>query len=376
MVDIIGAGIGGLTTSIALARRGIRSRIFERAKMIKPVGAGIILANNAMQVYEKIGLKKAIEENGNYISSMNITKANLQHLAVSDMKCFEQKYGVKTIAIHRGTLQSLLVDALKDTELILDHGLDTIVSNDLGYDLTFHNGIRVSASVVIGADGIHSTVREQLFSENTIRNAKQLCWRGIATFTLPLKYKQQLTEAWGASSRFGFVQITENQVYWYALKSFERNNGELTEKHLGDYFAHYDLLIQELIASTPTSQLFTADITDLKPIHNWHSTNACLIGDAAHAMTPNMGQGACQAIEDAFVLAACLEKYGTDKAFSMYQKNRLSKAHQIVKTSWFIGKMAHIKNPLLAGLRNRLLQLLPAAINRKQNEQLFELAAI
>ncbi len=89
-----------------------------------------------------------------------------------------------------------------------------------------------------------------------------------------------------------------------------------------------------------------------------------------------MGQGACQAIEDAYVLSECLSKYKTTKAFSEYQNLRLPKAHQVVKASWIIGKMAHLSSPILIGLRNQMLRLTPSSVNRKQNEQIFKLAKI
>ncbi len=375
-IDIIGAGIGGLTTAIALEQKGIKTRIFEQAERIKPVGAGIILANNAMQVYEKLGLRKAIEKNGNPISSMNITKSNLKLLSKIDLTYFEQKHNVKNIAIHRGTLQQILIDKLISTKINLNHKLISIVENTNGYYLKFENGKQIQSSTVLGADGLNSIVRQNLFPNNSLRNANQICWRGITECELPIKFKNELNEAWGKSERFGFVQIAENKVYWYALKSFKKNKNEFSINNLEEYFRDYNSVIRDIIKSTKKEQINTAEISDLKPTNIWFKENVCLIGDSAHATTPNMGQGACQAIEDAFVLSECLNKYGITKAFSEYQKLRLPKAHQVVKASWLVGKMAHLKNPILIGLRNQMLRLTPSSINRKQNEQIFQLAEI
>lgn len=225
-IDIIGAGIGGLTTAIALEQKGFNVRVFEQAEYIKPVGAGIILANNAMQIYEKLGLRNKIEANGNRISSMNITRANLTPLSKVDLSYFEEKYQVKNIAVHRGTLQQLLVGKLKTTPIKLNHRLVEVKHVDKGYELVFDNGEKVQSAVLIGADGINSNVRKHLFSTGTIRNAKQICWRGVTDFKLPAEYQNELNEAWGKTGRFGFVQIAENKVYWYALKAFKKHKEE------------------------------------------------------------------------------------------------------------------------------------------------------
>ncbi|MGB1204803.1 MAG: FAD-dependent monooxygenase [Chitinophagales bacterium] len=375
-IDIIGAGIGGLTTAIALEQKGIKTRIFEQAEQIKEVGAGIILANNAMQVYEKLGLRKIIEENGNSISSMNITKPNLKPLSKFDLSYFEQKHNAKNIAIHRGRLQQILIDKLKSTEIKLNNKLTSIVKSENGYDLNFENGKQIQSSIIIGADGLNSVVRQKLFPNNSIRNANQICWRGVTKYELPIKFRNELNEAWGKSERFGFVQIAENKVYWYALKSFKKNKNEFSINDLHQYFNSYNSVIKDIINSTKKEQIFSAEISDLKPTNIWHKENVCLIGDSAHATTPNMGQGACQAIEDAFVLSECLDKYEIYQAFTKYQELRLPKAHQVVKASWLLGKMAHLSNPILVGLRNQILRLTPSFVNRKQNEQIFQLNTI
>ncbi len=375
-IDIIGAGIGGLTTAIALEQKGINTRIFEQAEQIKPIGAGIILANNAMQVYEKLGLRKIIEENGNHISSMNITKPNLKPLSKIDLSYFEQKHHIKNIAIHRGKLQQILLGKLKSTKINLNHKLISINENKEGYSLDFESGNQIQSKVILGADGLNSIVRRNLFTNHRIRSANQLCWRGVTDYKLPTKFRNELNEAWGKLDRFGFVQIAESKVYWYALKSFKKSKTEFSIDDLSNYFQDYDLIVRDIIRSTKKEQIHTAEISDLKPSKVWYRKNVCLIGDAAHAATPNMGQGACQAIEDAFTLSECLDKYEINNAFAMYQKIRLPKAHQVVKTSWRIGKMAHQKNPILISLRNQMLRLSPSSINRRQNEQIFQLAEI
>lgn len=375
-IDIIGAGIGGLTTAIALEKRGIKLRVFEQAEQMKPVGAGIILANNAMQVYEKLGLQKIIEKNGNIISSVNITKLDLKPLSKVDLTYFERKHNTKNIAIHRGILQQILIDKLKSTKINLNYKLISINKNINGYDLTFENGEQIQSSIVLGADGLNSIVRQKLFTDNHIRKANQICWRSITEYKLPIKFKNELNEAWGKSERFGFVQITKNKVYWYALKAFKKSKNEFSLNFLNEYFSHYNPIIKNIIKSTKKEQINITEISDLNPIFVWHKKNVCLIGDAAHATTPNMGQGACQAIEDAYILAKCLDKYKIPQAFTEYQKLRLPKAHQVVKMSWLIGKMAHFTNPILISLRNQMLKLTPPSVNKKQNERIFQLTKI
>lgn len=373
-VDIIGAGIGGLTTAIALEQKGYKIRIFEQAEKIKPVGAGIILANNAMQVYEKLGLRKIIEEKGNAISSLNITKANLKPISKVDLSYFENKFKVKNIAVHRGILQQMLIDQLSSSQLNLNHKLNKIIKTPNGYSLEFKNGEKIQSSIVIGADGLNSVVRQNLFlNNNTIRNANQICWRGITQFNLPKQYQNELNEAWGASERFGFVQIAEGKVYWYALKSFNKNKDEFNVNKIEDYYSKYNSVIKNIISSTKKEQINTAEISDLEPINDWYKENVCLIGDAAHAMTPNMGQGACQAIEDAYVLSECIKKYDINYAFKEFQKLRQPKAQQVVKVSWMVGKIAHLSNPILIAFRNQMMRLTPSFINRKQSEQIFQI---
>ena len=372
-VDIIASGIGGLTAAIALEQKGFYPKIYEKAKTLKTVGAGIILASNAMQVYKKLGLAEELKSHGICLDSMNITDDKLEVLSRVDLTYFKDKYNIQSLAIHRGKLQQVLLNNLKKTEVVFDHKLQHIRKHESSCQLDFENGKSINSSFVIGADGIHSKIRNTLFPKSEIRSMKQICWRGVTKFELPANYKNQLNEAWGMGDRFAFVQFSPDHIYWYAVKSYVDSKDEFSEGQLSQYFNQYPSIVQEIIKATPVNSLHTSVMQDLKPIKKWYDDFVCLIGDAAHATTPNMGQGACQSIEDAFVLAECLTQRNDITAFKTYQNLRMAKAHQVVKQSWQIGKMSHWTNPLGIAFRNTMLKIVPDKLTQMQLEKLFEL---
>lgn len=370
-VDIIGAGIGGLTTALMLKQKGLNVNIFESSAEIKPVGAGIILANNAMQVLRKLGLQDEIEKAGNMISYMKITDPQLKNISVVDLTEYEKKYGVHNIAIHRGELQEILANAIGSDNIKLSKRLSKIEKAKL-FKLTFEDGSTMESKFVIGADGIKSVVRNQLFDESTLRNANQICWRGICEMDLPKNYHNELNEAWGKGKRFGFVKISAKKVYWYGLTNSK--NVKTDQVNLTGLFEEFHIDILNIISSTLREQIIISDIVDLKPIDKWQKGNVCLIGDAAHATTPNLGQGDCQAIEDAYVLGKLLDNgIAIGDAFKKYEDIRRKKAHTIVNTSWSIGKMAHIENGVGIWLRNFVMKNLLNSANKKQMDMVFDL---
>lgn len=369
--DIIGAGIGGLTTAIVLQRRGYRVRVFEGAAELKPVGAGISLANNAMQVYRSLALHDPIISAGHKINGMRITDERLKDLSYTDLTPFEKKYGVHNVAIHRGDLQKILAEEAGHQNIYLGKRLVRIDSAE-AFGLTFEDGSCEDSQVLIGADGIKSTVRNHLFGSGEIRNAHQKCWRGICHAELPQKFRHHLVEAWGRGKRFGFTEIGGGKVYWYALVNSGRYTPDL---NLQEVFSGFHAEISALIGQTPHAQILLNDIIDLNPINKWQKENVCLIGDAAHATTPNLGQGACQAIEDAHVLGKLLDRgIPLEDTFAEYEALRRKKAHQIVRNSWTIGKMAHFENGLAVAARNFLVRSVPASANARQMDLLFQLA--
>lgn len=331
-VTIVGAGIGGLTLAIALQKRGIDFEVYESFSEFKDLGAGIMLANNAMQVFNELDIDGEIEKNGYPFKALNITNKDLSVLSNIATDEFS-KIKVPSFAIHRSELQRILLNQLPGVKINLGKKLNSLSKSDNGYELIFEDGSRATASVVIGADGIHSKVRDKINIEVEKRDANQVCWRGVVDFKLPEKYGCELYEMWGEGNRFGFVQIGINKVYWYALKtSLEKEI--LSKEDLKRLFKNYHPIVKNIISKTNEDVIIINKIMDIKPINNWVKGKACLIGDAAHATTPNMGQGACQSIEDALVLARELSgAKEVEIAFQKYQKYRIIKANKVISTS-------------------------------------------
>ncbi|MEM8594492.1 MAG: FAD-dependent monooxygenase [Pseudomonadota bacterium] len=369
-IAIVGAGIGGLTTALFLESAGHTVEIYEKAGEIKPVGAGIILAHNAMQVYDKLGLKNEISYLGHPLTSINTVTPTFRLITKVSTAYFDKQCAVQSIAIHRGVLQGVLIDHLSSATLHLNKELVDITDGD-SVSLTFSDGSEAHADLVIAADGIRSVIRNALFAKSVIRHARQIVFRGIVKFQLPKKYTHQLNEAWGAGSRFGFVQISQDQIYWYALKNM---NPAHEERSLKDIFSGYAPVVTDIISRMNVNKILQHDMEDLQPIRSWVRKRVCLLGDAAHATTPNMGQGACQAIEDAYALSECLKHETLESALQEYERLRKPKANYITNMSWMIGKVAQLNNPLLSRLRNFIMRLTPERLSQRQLAKVVKLS--
>ena len=374
-ISIIGAGIGGLTTAIALKQKGFEVEIFEASEDFGKAGSGINLAINAMQVFKRLGLYEEIAALGNHTNSLRLTDEKLNTITNVSLLNSEKIHQVKAFAIHRATLHTILVNRLQDVKIHLGKRLKSLTQTENEVNFEFEDGTAYTSNLIIGADGIHSVVRKAIFDNTTLRLAKQVCWRGIVKIETLQKYQTQLTELWGRGKRFGFVHINEDEVYWYALANYKTDyKTEFSNSDLEELFSDFSPIVQSIISKTDKKSIIINEMMDLKPISSWHNQHVCLIGDAAHATTPNLGQGACQAIESAYVLATCLAiEKNTELAFHKYEKIRKKNAEKIVNTSWSVGKMAHLENKYLLFFRNKMMRLIPDKITEKQSTSIYKL---
>lgn len=371
---IIGAGIAGLTTAIALKKIGISTDVFEAAPEIRPVGAGLALSANAIKALQKIGVADAVIPCGQLLPYFSVLDKKGTIISHVDSEAISRKFGMHNFTIHRAALHQALLDQLPDQEIRTGRRAVSMERSGDQITITFADGSTHITQMLVIADGMNSLLRKQLVPDSVTRYSGYTCWRGVVTASdMHIEYP---TETWAPEGRFGIAPLPQGQIYWYACINAPANDPafrRFSTTELSRRFKAFHQPIPELIGRTPPENLIQNDIYDLKPLSQYAFGNIVLVGDAAHGTTPNMGQGACQAIEDAVILAHELQKSGScHNAFRGYETRRLRRTHYIIRQSRKIGEIAQIENPVLAYLRNAAIRLTPAFIQEKQYSRVYD----
>jgi 2-polyprenyl-6-methoxyphenol hydroxylase-like FAD-dependent oxidoreductase len=376
-IGIIGGGITGLATAIGLKKLGLPFHVYEQAPQLSEVGAGIWMQPNAMQVLQWLGIADEIKAQGMELNRVELTNHELKPIAKVSNAIVSDEFGNRNVAIHRARLQQILLNAISPDEISLGHQLVNVQESGDHIELEFANR-QTQHQVVLGADGIHSNVRKHLFPKSGLRYSGQTCWRGIANMELAEEYRQLGREAWGKHIRFGFSQISTNEVYWFAVATAPQNgkdNPATFKLDLLDMYSAFHPLVTSIIEQTDEDKIIRSDISDLKRLATWHQGNSCLLGDAAHATTPNMGQGGCQGMEDAYFISQLLAKHeDAPTAFAAFEKLRREKVDYIVNTSWRFGQLAH--STIGQPIARSLMKLTPPSVMEKQMKKVFALSEV
>jgi 2-polyprenyl-6-methoxyphenol hydroxylase-like FAD-dependent oxidoreductase len=373
---IIGGGIAGLTTALALQQKNIDFTVFEAVEEIKAVGAGITLAGNAMRVLRKIGIGDEVKKRGHLISSMFIEDEKGKRISVMDAEKLSREHGLDNVAIHRAELHQALLQNIPTAKIITGKKAVDFEEHNNYITIHFQDGSKAEGKAAIIADGINSAIRKKLLPHVSPRYSGYTCWRGVVENKWSLQY--HAVETWGANGRFGYVPIGNNQVYWFACKNASYQDETMKKFQVSDLlenFKNYLSPIPQMIAHTREQDLIWSDIIDLKPISKFAFNQIVLIGDAAHATTPNLGQGACMAMEDALRVAEELDRFKEDvrKAFTAYELSRMARTHYVVNTSYRLGKLAQAVNPVMIKVRNALFRSIPVWVNERQMARVLDI---
>jgi len=368
-VNIIGGGIGGLSLANALQCAGIDFKLFEQAPQITEVGAAIGISKSALDILERLGLHTQVIDAGNETRNFHISDKNLKIIRVTRTES-------PVTLIHRAKLIDILVSGLPKENIQLNTKL-TDISNEKEFaGLTFSNGLKLKSTCTAIADGIQSISRKQIFPDLTIRHAGQAIWRGITTMSLPDQYRNTYTEIWFNTKRFLFAPMDSTSICWLAVKNAAiggKDNADTIRQELLKEFDDFHPFVKELLFNS--SNFIRNDLADLgTKKRKWYQDKIVFIGDAIHATTPNLAQGGCQAIEDAYCLSLLMKKSNHDfsEIFPTYQRLRERKVSFIVNASWRFGKMA--QNPLSSRLVRYFLKYAPNSIATNLEKKLNDLS--
>jgi 2-polyprenyl-6-methoxyphenol hydroxylase-like FAD-dependent oxidoreductase len=365
---VVGGGIGGLTAAVALRRVGWQVTVLERAAMFGEIGAGITLLSNGLRCLDAIGLGDAVRGSGLPMLALGMRTAAGRWLSRfdGDGADMEARMGTTSVVIHRAELHRILRDALPAAALVAGVTTTGIIGGADGgpAEVRFRHGDHdavLHADLVVGADGVHSWVRAQRWPDAP---APVYCgstsWRAVTTPSSAAITEMSLS--WGQGTEFGVMPIVDGRTYWYAAANADetqRNPDELGE--LRRRFGTWHEPIPTVLAHTPPEAVLRHDIYRLPKLDSYYRGSVVVLGDAAHAMTPNLGQGGGQALEDAIVLAAAVSRASNvATALSHYDRERRGRTQamsQAATRQLRFGQQLH--SPIGVAVRNAAVALTP-----------------
>jgi 2-polyprenyl-6-methoxyphenol hydroxylase-like FAD-dependent oxidoreductase len=364
-IAVIGGGIAGLTFALCMQDKGFDCQIFEKQPDFSQAGAAISIFPNALRVYKHLGILEEILANSGELKNIFLKTDKGKILAKSS-----PNYDLPTVCMHRGDLHKVLLRNL-NSPIHSDHELRKIKTTATGkLEISYTNGKIKSFDAVVGADGIHSSVRKYVVGDSPPIYRGYNAWRGVCEIDFEMGYG---SETYGKGMRAGIVPIKDGKYGWWTTCNepfLASDEPEGAKAKLLRLFGNWHHPLPQLIANTDV--ILKNALSDRIPKRGWSKEKMVLLGDAAHPTTPNLGQGGCMAIEGAFLLAACIQKYGlTAKAFDRYEEIHFPRAKSIVETSLMMGKIGQIENNVLIGLRNSILSITPSSLSMKMVDKFF-----
>lgn len=343
-IAIVGAGMGGLATAAALRRIGIDVMVYEQASQFARIGAGIQIGCNAMKVLRELGLEQRLRAQSFYPRSWNNRDWKTGEVKFDMIfgESAESKFGAPYLLTHRGDLHAALASIVPPACIRLSHKLVGFDEAADGVRLSFANGESATADAVIGADGVHSLVRDILFGTSPVNFTGRIAYRTTYPAALLDGFAiDDCTKWWGEDRHIViyYVKPDRSEVYFVTSQPepefrIESWSAKGDVKELRAAFKGFDRQVETVLAACPDVHKWA--IVDRDALVRWADRNVTLLGDACHPMTPYMAQGAAMAIEDAAVLSRCLEGVGREgiaDAFRRFEATRRERTMRVQQTS-------------------------------------------
>lgn len=355
-IAVIGAGIGGLTAAGLLCQTGHDVSVYEKRNSLDQEGAGLGIGSNVLKALKQYKMAYAIEQEGASLRKIEI-RSDLD-VFLNSLIMNQDEH--ENITIHRNVLHEILKTHVPSDRVYLNHELKEFKQTADTVRLYFENGIEEQFDLVIAADGIHSKVRTNIYPKATPKYAGYTCFRGVVNENLNIEQEVAL-EYWGHKGRFGIVPLKDNELYWFCTMSAKENDlkfKSFEKPHLQAYFNQFPNEVRKVLDAQEELGILHHDMYDLVPLKSFISGRVVLLGDAAHATTPNMGQGAGQSIEDAVTLTNLINDRDIESALKRYDKLRTKHTKKVILKSRKIGKSAQTSSTLKIKIRNNMLKKL------------------
>ena len=345
-IAVIGAGIGGLATALALLRRGLDVEVYEQAPQLGEVGSGIQISSNGTRVLYALGLEEALRR-----VQVLPSRRQIRHWSTGETwDWFElgavsaKRYGTPHVMLHRADLHALLAEAvgrLKPDAVHLAKRCIGLTQSDRQVEIRFETGETASAAYVIGADGIHSRVRECLFGPDRPQFTGVVAWRAVVPMEkLPSRLAQMVGTNWlGPRGHVLHYPVRRGELMNY-ISLVERDDWQIeywtvagTRSELANDYRGWHADVHAIIANIETPYKWALMVRE--PMPQWSQGRITLLGDACHPTLPFLGQGGVMALEDGYVVAACLQRYFTDpaKALGRYEELRKERSAAVVRAA-------------------------------------------
>lgn len=335
---ISGAGVTGLSVALAARRAGLEAAVYERAPALRAEGGALLLWSNALHALRWLGLDRAVVEAGCVIERTEFRAWSGEVLWTLPVDAFAAHHGAPTVVIRRGRLLQLLAGSVGED--VIRTGRAVVGFRQLGdrVRVALEDGTHDEAAGLVGADGLRSAVRAQLVGLEPLRSARQTAWVGVAPWE-DARLPPGLTVATvGRGLRFWAAGLGGGETYWYATVPDPSSGSPLhaeTLARLADLYLGCHEPVAELIERTPPEAVTRVPILDRPPLPRWGAGRVTLAGDAAHPMTPDLGQGACQGLEDAVALGVCLAaEPDLERALRTYELRRQRRTARVTDLAY------------------------------------------